>query len=230
MKTLLKIALVSLLFTSVEASAQESIIGDINYTTLQKYIQAAKDYYPKRKIMQNQQDIAKADVTISNISYLDIFSASYFYRPNDQPAISAPGVTNNPYIVNGIQYGINLNLGAFLTKPFTAKKMKAQYKIAKLQAEDYDVSLESEVKKRYYTYIQKLNELKLKTQTAEDNKSVAESMRRRFEKGELPLDGYNASRVLLSESNSSKIQTEVDYLLAKDALEEIIGAKLTDIK
>lgn len=230
MKAILKIALASVMFISFNASAQESIIGDIDYNLLQKYIKAAKEYYPKRKIMQNQQTIAKTDVTISHLSYLDIFSASYFYRPDDQPAISAPGITNNPYIVNGIQYGININLGSFLTKPFNTKKAKSLYKVAQLQAEDFDIALETDVKKRYYTYIQMLNELKLKTQTAEDNKGVAESLRRRFEKGEIALDAYNGSRVLLAESTTSKIQTEVNYLVAKDALEEIIGAKLTDIK
>lgn len=75
-----------------------------------------------------------------------------------------------------------------------------------------------------------LSELKIKTQTAQDNNGVAENQRRRFEKGEIPLDAYNGSRVQLSDSNSAKIQTEVNFLNAKDALEEIIGRKLTDIK
>jgi len=212
------------------SSAQESIIGDINYGLLDQYIQSAKEYYPKRKLVDAQQEIAKAGVTAATISYLDIFTANYFYRPNDKTALVTPGATANPYIVNGIQYGINFNLGTFLQKPFLIKRAKAEYKVAKLQSADYEVALITEVKKRYYTYVQMLSELKIRTQKAQDNKSVAENARRRFEKGEIPLDAYNNARVELSDSSSEKIQTEVNYLVAKDALEEIIGKKITDFK
>lgn len=215
---------------SLRSSAQESIIGEINYGLLDKYIEAAKEYYPRRKVFTVQSDVAKIGITTNTLSYLDIFSASYFYRPGDKTAISAPGETVNPYIVNGIQYGVSVNLGNFLQKPFMVKRAKAEYKIAKLQEQDYDVYLATEVKKRYYNYIQALSELKIKTQNAQENKTVAENARRRFEKGEISLDNYNAARLLLADSNSEQIQIEVNYLNSKDALEEIIGKKLTEIK
>ena len=44
------------------------------------------------------------------------------------------------------------------------------------------------------------------------------------------LRAYNAARLLLSESNIRQIESELLYLNAKDALEEIIGKKLSDIK
>lgn len=230
MKKVSALTVLLLSFLCLQVSAQDSIIGDINYGMLEKYIQAAKENYPKRKILKAQEDAIKTGIAVAEISYLDMFSASYFYRPGDKQAISTPGQTANPYIVNGIQYGISLNLGAFLQKPFLVKRAKADYKVAQLQTADYDYALINEVKKRYYTYIQMLSELKIKTQTAQDNNGVAENQRRRFEKGEIPLDAYNGSRVQLSDSNSAKIQTEVNFLNAKDALEEIIGRKLTDIK
>lgn len=230
MKKLINIVLTSLMFLSVDALAQDSIIENVNPEMLKKYIQAAKDYYPRRKIAQNQENIAKTDVTLANVSYLDIFNASYFYRPNNQTAIVNPGVVNNPYIVNGVQYGININLGSFLSKPFAVKKAKSLYKVAQLQAQDYDITLETEVKRRYYAYVQSAAELKVRTQTAQDNKSVTDVLRRKFEKGETILETYNMSRLHLADSNTSKIQAEVDYLNAKDALEEIIGTKISEIK
>lgn len=214
----------------LKSSAQESIIADVNYGQLEKYIQAAKEYYPRRQLFKAQEETIKTGIAVANLSYLDIFSASYFYRPNDKTAISNPGNTANPYIVNGIQYGVNLNLGNFLQKPFLAKRAKSEYKVAKLQSLDYEVTLVTEVKKRYYTYIQMLSELKIRTQTAQDNKGVADNARYRFEKGEISLDVYNASRIQLADANSMKIQTEVNYLTAKDALEEMVGKKLSEVK
>lgn len=215
---------------SLKGSAQESIIGDINYGLLDKYIQSAKDYFPRRQLYKAQEESIKTGITVANLSYLDIFSASYFYRPSDKTAISAPGNTVNPYIVNGIQYGINLNLGNFLQKPFIAKRAKAEYKVAKLQSQDYEVTLVTEVKKRYYAYLQALSELKIRTQTALDNKGVADNARYRFEKGEIALEFYNNSRIQLAEANTMKIQVEVNYLNAKDSLEELLGKKLGDFK
>jgi len=110
------------------------------------------------------------------------------------------------------------------------KRAKIEYKIAKSQTEDYEISLVSEVRRRYYQYVQSLSELKIKTQISQDNESVAVNARQKFERGELALDQYNGSRLLLADSNSEKIQSEVNYLNAKDNLEEIIGKKLTDIK
>lgn len=229
MKNKYLISLLTFSLIGFQGFAQESIIGNIDYVKLEKYIQAAKEYYPKRKVMEAQQQVSKTGITLANLSYLDIFSASYIYRPNDQTAIIAPGSNTSPYVVNGFQYAVTVNLGAFLQKPFLVKRAKAEYKVAQLQSLDYDVTLVSEVKKRYYAYVQMLAELKIRTQKAQDNISVADNARRRFEKGEITLDVYNGSRVQVADANSEKIQTEVNYLNAKDALEEMLGKKLSEI-
>lgn len=228
MKKLILLTVLCVLMVNFNLSAQEdeSVIAEINYPTLEKYIQAARVNYPRKKIFEEKVERAKADVTMSSLSYLDIFNASYFYRPNERTAINL----NNPYTVNGFQFGATLNLGVFLQKPYMAKKAKADLKVAKLEDEEYDRMLENEVKKRYYNYIRLLSDLKLKTQTSQDNKSAVDNLRYKFEKGEVQLEVYNASRIKASDYNSSKIQAEMDYLVAKDYLEEIIGAKLADIK
>lgn len=218
--------LIVALFT-VKASAQESILGDINYAQLDKYIQLAKENYPKSKLARAQVESAKIAVPMATVSYLDVFNASYFYRPEkNQDVINV----SNPYSVNGFQFGINFNLGSFLQKPYMVKRAKADLRVAKLQSQDQDLLMETEVKHRYYTYIQSLSQVKISSQTAQDNKNISETSRHKFEKGEMSLDSYNVSRMLVSSSNSNKIQAELNYLVAKDALEEIIGQKLSDVK
>jgi len=222
---------IATLFTLNASAQQESIIPQINYGTLEKYIQMAKEFYPRRKVINYQEQIARIGITTATLSYLDLFSASYFYRPGEKTAIADPNnPTANPYVFNGVQLGVSMNLGGYITKPFAVKRAKIEYKIAKSQTEDYEISLVSEVRRRYYQYVQSLSELKIKTQISQDNESVAVNARQKFERGELALDQYNGSRLLLADSNSEKIQSEVNYLNAKDNLEEIIGKKLTDIK
>lgn len=226
MKKLLNIVVVFLVCLSVNVYAQESIIGEIKYADLERYIALAKENYPKTKAFNETITKSKNDLSITALSYLDIFNASYFYRPENKSVLDPI----NPYNVNGFQFGINLNLGNFLQKPFNARKAKSDFKIAQYQAKEYELALEVEVKKRYYNYIQQISQLKIYTISMQDNKNTADNLRRKFEKGELSLDTYNQSRINLTSATTSKIQTEVDLLSAKDALEEIIGMKLSDVK
>jgi outer membrane protein TolC len=215
---------------ALQASAQESILPDVNFALLEKYVQLAKQNYTKVKITHAQEEAIKPNIPIAQVSYLDIFNASYYYRPNDHNNNGSVLNPQNPYVVNGWQFGVNFNLGNFLQKPFQVKKAKAEYKVAKLQSLDMEITVENETKRRYYSYLQASSQLKIRTQTAQDNKNISETSRHKFERGELSLDMYNASRMLVSSSNSDRIQYEVNYLNAKDALEEIIGQKLSDVK
>lgn len=226
MKNLFKIALAALMLLSVNSYAQETIIPDIKYADLEKYIDLAKQNYPRKKMFETRTEGIKTAVTIASLSYLDMFNGSYFYRPQGKTAIDPL----NPYVVNGFQFGINVSLGDLLTKPFNIKKAKSDYKIAQLEEQEYNTQLTIEVKKRYYDYIQSINLLKLNAQMASDNKGVAESLRGKFEKGEITLDTYNQSRIMQFSSIQAKITAEATFLKAKDSLEEIIGMKLTDVK
>ncbi|MEJ7778853.1 MAG: TolC family protein [Daejeonella sp.] len=222
-----KNALLCLLILSGMATTygQQSIVSQINYTQLEKYIQSAKDNYPRRQIMALNTEVVKTDVPAAKLSYLDIFNASYIYRPNDGTAFSQ----TNPFVVNGFQFGVNMNIGTFIQKPYQIRKAQSELKIAQLEEKEYDAILTNEVKSRYYAYILQLNELKLKTQSAQDNKTVADDMRYKFEKGEITLQAYNTSRISSTGTDSSRIQAEIDFLKAKDALEEIIGRKLEQV-
>ncbi|WP_448634042.1 hypothetical protein [Pedobacter panaciterrae] len=126
MKNLSKFTLIVLMFLSLDSFSQESIIGEIKYSDLEKYIDLAVQNYPRLKITDINVEKAKTDISMNAISYLDIFNASYFYRPNNKTAIDVI----NPYAVNGFQFSVNLNLGNFLQKPLAGKKPR---QIIKLQ-------------------------------------------------------------------------------------------------
>lgn len=226
MKKLLNMVLASLMLLSVDALAQESVIPQINQTDIEKYISLAKQNNHRKKTFEERSIGVKTAIPIAQLSYLDIFSASYFYRPQDRQVLDPI----NPYNVNGFQFGINVSLGSLLSKPFMVKRAKSEYKVAKLESEEYNAQLETQVKARYYDYILQLNQLKIFTQSAQDSKSVSQGLKNKFEKGEITLDNYNQSRIAQSAADISQIQAEINYLKAKDLLEEMIGVKLSDVK
>lgn len=230
MKKFSALSLLLLALLGFKASAQESIIGEINYPLLEKYIQLAKENFPRKKIFDNKVVSAQTAIPMNAVSYLDILNASYSYRPNGDQTVNNNGNGTLITTVNGFQFGVNLNIGTFLQKPYAGKKARAEYNVAKLEAQEYQTTLAIEVKKRYYVYIQQISQLKINTQSVQDNKNVADNLKYKFEKGEISLDTYNQSRINLASANTSKIQSEVTLLEAKDNLEEIIGAHLSDIK
>lgn len=218
-------------FSSFKVYAQESMMSEINYNLLDKYIQSAKDHYTRHKIFDLRTKNAKVNIPMNIVSYLDLFTASYFYRPDGNTVITSPGsVVGNPYFVNGWQFGVSVNVGTYLQKPFMVKKARYDYQIAQLEEQEYDTELTMEVKRRYYDYVQQISQLKIVTKGEQDSRGYAESMRSKFEKGEATLDAYNQSRASESTANSGKLAAEVAYLKAKDSLEEIVGVKLSDIK
>lgn len=218
---LLSVFFVSALFT-MKASAQETIIDEINYTQLEEFIALAKANYPKNKIVALNEKLAKGNIRTETLGFLDMFSASYYYRPNDKAAINP----DNPYIFNGIQYGIGTSLGALVERPFRIKEAKLRHQIAIEVSLDYEKTLTQEVKNRYYTYILQLKELKLKTQAVQDAKGIADDVATRFQRGEIELEAYNSSKSNYNSAISTKIQTEVAYLTARDELESVIGQKV----
>lgn len=100
--TRIALIFIFLLAFSNFAHAQESFIGDINYQLLEKYVDLALKNYPKRKMYKASELSAKAKIGVAKATYLDAFTASYNYSPNNAARYN----TTNPYTLNGIQFGI----------------------------------------------------------------------------------------------------------------------------
>ncbi|MFC3196178.1 TolC family protein [Parapedobacter deserti] len=214
-----------LMWISTAIQAQESIIRDIDYRYLDTLIALAKKNYPRLKVMQEEEAISKSAYNTSKLTYLDMFNGSYIYRPRNRPAVSEL----NPYFINGYQVSVGVNLAGLIRKPSSVRQAKRSYRIAQLETERFEAELESDVRSAYYSYLQSINMLKLRTQYAQDSKITFDRVQNQFERGEAPVDAYTIARSELSEANSSVIQAEINYLNAKDGLELLIGVKLDSI-
>ncbi len=226
MKKYTYFAFLLILLTSKSVFAQDDIINQINTPLLQKYVDLAKQNYPKRQMFKSSELSAKAKIGIASATYLEAINLSYFYRPDNATIIN----NANPYSINGFQLGVYLNLGIFLRTPSLVKQAKEEYKAATFQTKEYDLILESEVRQKYYEYLQLFNDLKVKAQAYIDNKAASDGLRYKFEKGEVSLDIYSKAKAITSSAQSEKLLTELNLLKVKDTLETLIGQKLEDVK
>ena len=208
--------------------AQDGILSEISYLYLNKLIAAAKENYPRIKNFNSQIAAAKNELSGVKISWLEPFSFQYVSRSN-RASSNLVNVTTAD-ILNGYQFGIALNPGSLLAKPSQIKKAKEQVKIAQYEREEYFLTLETEVKTRYYTYLQAQKAIIPANNAFLDSENNLKAVKAAFEKAEMTLQDYNTASIGYNQAYTNKLLAETAYLTAKASLEELTVQKLEEIK
>ena len=217
--------LLVIIFLSIGSAAvsQESLMKDIDTNYLRKLIDTAKAYYPKVKTFNHSLVIAQENIKKAKVSWFDLLTFSYSYSPSNTTTIVNP-------TLSGSQVGLYFNVGNLLVKTHNIKQAKEQLDIAQLNKEEYDLSIEAEVKARYYRYIQQLGVLKVQQESALDLETLVKQAKYKFEKGEEKLESYSQIIVQYNEQRQIVLTVEGAVLTAKSTLEELICKKLELIK
>ncbi len=176
--------------------------------------------------MENRVKAAELNVQKAKLDWLNIASINYLYSPQSSAVVNGTGAV----FLNGYSVGVGTSIGGFFQKPVAIRAAREDYELAKLNEEEYNLSITGVVKQRYYTYIQQLAALNWKSKNLESADRIAREAKYKFEKGEETFDAYNNVYASYSSSVVTKLQAETDYLIAKSNLEEIIGVKLEEIK
>src|SRR5690606_28367404 len=210
-----KYALLFLLLTGFAgrtAHAQESLMTDMSYLFLEKLIATAKENYPRLKSFEKRVDVAKTAISREQLSWLNAFSFSYVYNPNNTLNFV------DPNLYRGYQIGVNVNLAELLQKPGNVKRARTELDISRHELDEYHLSLEAEVKKRYYTYLQALNILRLHSKLTEEALGVSQDARIRYERSEITFEQFSMSQITYSNAQVNKINAEANFLSAKAAI------------
>ncbi len=212
-----------------KTSAQEtSLLSDFSALYLEKLIATAKENYPRLKSFDSQVSSAKYDLSTVKSSWLEPFSFQYVTRSNQTNTNSVNLTTAD--ILSGYQFGIAINAGSLLSRPSQVKKAKELVKIAEFNLAEYNLQLESEVKRRYFQYLQNKTALSSIVNAFLDAESNFKSSRIKYEKSEITLEQYNTASIAYNQANLNRIQTEANFLISKAALEELTVRKLEEIK
>ncbi len=207
-----------------QAKAQESMVQDISYLFLEKLIATAKENYPIIRQNRIKEEIAELQVAHQKLDWLTPFNVSYVSTPNNTINFI------DPSYFSGYQFGVNINIGGILQKPNNVKTVKKQLEFSKELTAQFDNNLILEVKSRYFTYIQQLNNVKLFTKSLQDSEGLLNDLKARYERGEVTFQNYSEGLISYSTISQSKIESEAGLLIAKAAIEELTVTKLEDIK
>ena len=204
--------------------AQETIFTDLSYPYLEKLIAAAKKNYPEAKVRQNQVNIARSSFHQASFGWLDAFSASYIYSPQSSINIT------QPTIFKGYQLVATVSLGSLFERPYTVHNARESLKIAELEQQEYNLTIEAQVKRFYFAYIEAQSDLRNKVNAVLDATTAVRQLKYSYEKGETPYLTYNQALTNLYNQNAFRLQAELALFTAKTNLEEYLGDKLESIK
>ncbi|MCF0041862.1 TolC family protein [Dyadobacter fanqingshengii] len=216
--------LIPLFLITLTTHAQESLSKDVDYAYLEKLITITRANYPKIKMYDDRVTVAEYAIKKAKLSYFDIFNFSYLYSPNNNTA------TISPTLLSGYQLGFFVNIGAILQKPSLIKQAKGELSVMQHDKEAFDLNMVSEVKKRYFTLIQKRAVFKVRSNAVLDVESMVANVKKRFEMGQETLEKYNQILVMQTDHYQNLLNAESEILIAKSSLEELLGQKLEDIK
>ncbi len=197
---------------------------DLSYPYLEKLIATAKQNYPQVKVLDHQLNIAKSTFHQSSFGWLDAFSASYIYSPQSTVNLTAPTV------FKGYQLVATVSLGSLFERPYTIHNAKEAVKVAEQQQEEYYLTIEAQVKRYYFAYLEAQAELRGRVNAVQDATTAVKQLKHTFEKGETTFQVYNEALTNLYSQNSFRVQAELAVFTAKTNLEELLGAKLESIK
>ncbi len=206
-------------------AAQESMLENFSYLYMEKLVAIAKEKYPKNKTFEQRVNVASNNVNIAKASWLDHFSFSYVSRSN---IYAMDGL--NAAVLNGYFFSVSVSPGMLLKRPFNIKNAKEDLKTANADRDEYAIQLETEVKRRYITYLQALNSLKLLSARLAETEASFAYLKTRYERSEISFKEYNDASIMLTSSQEGKIGAEANYMTSKFALEELLTIKLEDIK
>ena len=216
---------ITFLFSIISASAQQSMMANVDNVLLEKLINAAKKNYPKMKSAEIKVDIARLGVNHAKLDWFNIVSFTYLYSPNNSTTALV-----NPSLLNGYQFGFSTSVGGILQRPGAVKAARDEYKLAELTQEEYNLNIVAVVKKLYYAYVQQQTILDWRTKSLDGAESLLKDMKYKFEKGLETFENYNKAQAYYGTTIQSKIESEGAYLTAKGALEEIIGVKFESVR
>lgn len=201
--------------------AQESMMTDVSYLFLEKLIATAKENYPRANSFKAREAIAKGGIAAQKSAWLDGLSFSYFFQPDKSPAnIAAPA------FFQGYQAGVQLNVNSF----FKVRQAKESLKLVNYEEDEYMLTLETQVKARYYSYVQQMITLRLQTKLYADAVNLNKDVNNKYSKGEVPFASYLQAQTALMNATQTKIAAEAGFLTSKAALEELITKKIEEVQ
>jgi outer membrane protein TolC len=202
----------------------------------ERLVQLAWQNYPKNRSLQLSYEKAQTNVKFQRRSYLDNLNFNYTYNVQRQNANQQRDAQGNivPQYVNVVlprlSFGLNLNLSSIFNRPLKVDMAKRELEMVDQSILQQKLFIRSQVLQLYQTYTLQLEVVKTLTTAAEDSYTLSVINKKNFENGILTADEYIRSINNHMQLVERQKTSELNMLIARTSLEEIIGVKLEEVE
>lgn len=198
----------------------------------EKLVKIAWQNYPKNKMLQHELKQAQEQHNLARNSWKESLNLNTQFSVGTTPdTLNAPTPGTRSNATNtGFGVGLSVNLGAIFNSKIRARAAMEDVKIAEEAINMQKLLIRSEVLQRYQAYLSAITILRVRTQNSEDAYSTYLLAQEQFINGEVSLPEYNQAQLLYTNAVEAKAEYESKVLLAKIALEEIIGLPLDEVQ
>ncbi|RZK34109.1 MAG: hypothetical protein EOO61_14160 [Hymenobacter sp.] len=209
-----------------QSQAQPSVMDGIHKQLLDTLIAHARQNYPKVKFMQARINASTANLSRQKAGWFESLTFSYVMQPPNNVAVNA----TKPVFLTGYQLGLFVNVGSLIQRPAIIKQAKEELIGFQQEANEYEIMLATEVKKRYYVYVQQEVSLRLISKTIIDGQAMLQDARVRYEKSELSFEEYSKVLISTNATIQTKLDMETNMLVAIASIEELCGQGFMELK
>ncbi len=200
-------------------------ISDIGYA--EKLVQLAWGNHPANDEVKKSVALAKYDLKIGKIDWLDAFQVSA--NLNEFNIDPSSDIANRSLFFPRYNFSLALPLGQLFTDPMVTKKNHIKVEIAESRVNNVKIQLRKEVLSAYNNYLMFEEIYKIQSIALEDSEMNHSIIEESFKQGEETYDKYSASNTQINQKKISKIQASNDLQNAKLQLEALIGIPLEDV-
>lgn len=224
------IALILAYLISSAISAQDSTdrVGYDSENFVEKLVLLAWENDPESEVVRRNVNVAKYDVKLSGLEWLNLVSATG--NLNEFNLDPQSDFNNRSQFFPRYNVSASISLGMLFTIPYSTRRSREELMIAESQVEKQRNILEAEVKRLYNSLMMEEKIFKLQAEMALDAENKLGLSEEKFRAGEITFEGYSEMRNSYSQSKISLYQAEASFKNAKITLEEIIGVKLEEVE
>ena len=176
------------------------------------------------KIIDKQIEAAKYEWQTNRASLLNNLSANFNLNENN---INVSNLATNVFYPR-YNFGLNLPLGNFITKPAQSKKARAQYQGTVVLKELTTRDLRQQILTAYQDYSMYRTQLLVQEEVIRDEAESFDAMQQKFRNNTITIETFTAASRKLNETLVQRITILRNVNVARYQLEALIGMRLED--
>lgn len=195
-------------------------------TIEEKLVQIAWNNLPDNRILENNLDVQKANITLARWFWLDDFQ----FTSNLNEFVLTGQTELLPTFYPRYNLMIRVRFGQFVSVPVSIKREKILYENEVLKMNKQKITLRTEVLIRYQKYKLAKEQLSIQTRLSEDVNTQFLIVEQEFKNGNITFDEYNNALKQNYAELSKKVSSMSQYEISKIELEEMLGTKIEYIE